>query len=388
MSGRRRAAQSAQQSRWTQLVSRATVISLLVGGIGGFSLLHETVVLEVDGSTQVVEGYSRTVGELLAANQIAVDELDLVMPALEEPVPDAVVVRHARQVTFTVDGVSQTVWTTAGSVEDAVAELGLRGQEMRLSASRGDALGRGLNVSTTKRVHVVVDGNTIDSVTTAGTVRDALRDVGIVLGPGDQLSVPLDATAVNGLVVAVTRAEIAGETRTESVPYESQTVEDSALPQGMTVVISKGRAGVRTVTYEVQVVGGAVVGRTQVLSVLTRAPVNEVIHLGTGSVPTVTPGSAQSIAQAMLPSWGWGDDEFSCLVALWNRESGWRVNAENSSSGAYGIPQALPGSKMASAGADWRTNPATQITWGLGYVQGRYGTPCGAWAFFQSHNWY
>ena len=64
------------------------------------------------------------------------------------------------------------------------------------------------------------------------------------------------------------------------------------------------------------------------------------------------------------------------------------MNAYNASSGAYGIPQALPGSKMATAGADWETNAATQIEWGLGYVQGRYGTPCGAWAHSQDVGWY
>ena len=83
----------------------------------------------------------------------------------------------------------------------------------------------------------------------------------------------------------------------------------------------------------------------------------------------------------------WGDDQFSCLVALWNRESGWRVNAYNPS-GAYGIPQALPGSKMGKFGADWQTNPATQIAWGLSYISGSYGTPCGAWGHSQSTGWY
>jgi hypothetical protein len=100
------------------------------------------------------------------------------------------------------------------------------------------------------------------------------------------------------------------------------------------------------------------------------------------------PGSAQAIAYDMVVARGWGDDQFSCLVSLWNKESGWRVNAENTSSGAYGIPQALPGSKMGSAGSDWATNPATQISWGLGYISGRYGTPCGAWGHSQSVGWY
>ena len=99
------------------------------------------------------------------------------------------------------------------------------------------------------------------------------------------------------------------------------------------------------------------------------------------------PSAAQAIARDMLLARGWGDDQFGCLVELWNHESGWNVYASNPS-GAYGIPQALPGSKMATAGADWQTNPATQISWGLGYITGRYGTPCGAWDTFNSQGWY
>jgi len=102
---------------------------------------------------------------------------------------------------------------------------------------------------------------------------------------------------------------------------------------------------------------------------------------------TPDPGSAQAIAQELVAARGWGADQYNCLVSLWNRESGWRVNAYNPS-GAYGIPQALPGSKMATAGADWQTNPATQISWGLGYISGVYGTPCGAWAHSNKFNWY
>jgi hypothetical protein len=101
-----------------------------------------------------------------------------------------------------------------------------------------------------------------------------------------------------------------------------------------------------------------------------------------------SPSGAQATAHAMLAARGWGDDQFSCLVSLWNKESGWNYQAMNRSSGAYGIPQALPGSKMASAGADWQTSAATQISWGLGYISGRYGDPCGAWGHSQSAGWY
>jgi len=94
------------------------------------------------------------------------------------------------------------------------------------------------------------------------------------------------------------------------------------------------------------------------------------------------------IAQALLSEFGWSQDQFGCLDPLWERESHWNVYADNPNSSAYGIPQALPGSKMSSAGADWATNPITQIRWGLGYIEDRYGSPCGAWGHSQGHGWY
>lgn len=94
-------------------------------------------------------------------------------------------------------------------------------------------------------------------------------------------------------------------------------------------------------------------------------------------------GSPKAFARSLV-----GDGQFGCLEALWNKESGWNHLADNPNSDAYGIPQALPGSKMASAGADWATNPITQIKWGVGYIEGRYGSPCAAWAHSQANNWY
>jgi len=96
----------------------------------------------------------------------------------------------------------------------------------------------------------------------------------------------------------------------------------------------------------------------------------------------------REIARVLLGEYGFSDSQFGCLDSLYMRESGWNPRADNPSSSAYGIPQALPGSKMASAGADWATNPVTQIRWGLGYIQDRYGTPCGAWAHSESVGWY
>ncbi|MEV8390639.1 MULTISPECIES: transglycosylase SLT domain-containing protein [unclassified Streptomyces] len=96
-----------------------------------------------------------------------------------------------------------------------------------------------------------------------------------------------------------------------------------------------------------------------------------------------TVAEVKAIARQMVPA-----DQFQCFSNLVNKESTWNYQAQNPSSGAYGLVQALPGSKMSSAGADWRTNPATQIKWGLGYMADRYGSPCGAWSFSQANGWY
>jgi hypothetical protein len=109
---------------------------------------------------------------------------------------------------------------------------------------------------------------------------------------------------------------------------------------------------------------------------------------GAQAAVTAPSGSPEQIAQQMLSQFGWSSSQFSCLQPLWEHESGWSVTAENPTSGAYGIPQSLPASQMSSAGADWQTNAATQIRWGLTYIQGRYGSPCGAWAHEESDNWY
>ena len=102
-----------------------------------------------------------------------------------------------------------------------------------------------------------------------------------------------------------------------------------------------------------------------------------------------TPDGAKATARQMAASqYGWGDGQFSCLESLWTKESSWNYQAYNGSSGATGIPQSLPGDKMASFGADWQTNATTQIAWGLDYIQRAYGTPCAAWGHSQATDWY
>ena len=393
--GEDRATTRGTAGRLPRLAAQGLVLALVAGATSAFAVLHKQVTVDVDGHATQVQAFGRTVSDILSAEHVVVGDKDLVAPALDEPVAQGaqIVVRHSHELSLEVDGQQQIVWTTALTVGEAVDALGLH-DGVRLSASRSSALGREpLRVSTQKTIHLAVDGQVIDGVTTAGTVRDALKDIGLVLNEGDQLSVPLDAAAVDGLVVMVTRAASTGQTVTEALPFDEKDVDDPTLVTGTRKVITPGRAGVRTTTYQVDVVGGVVVSRTPLASVITTPPVTQVVRVGTRQLPSpsavvVAPGTAQAIGQQLAAARGWGADQFACLLQLWNEESGWRVNAQNTGSGAYGIPQALPGSKMASAGADWQTNPATQITWGLGYIAGRYGTPCGAYAHKASAGWY
>lgn len=108
-----------------------------------------------------------------------------------------------------------------------------------------------------------------------------------------------------------------------------------------------------------------------------------------GSPRTVAAGGARGIAASIAARrYGWGADQIACLDSLWEQESGWDVHARNRTSGAYGIPQALPGSKMGASGEDWRDDATTQVQWGLGYIDATYGSPCGALGSFRSAGWY
>ena len=162
------------------------------------------------------------------------------------------------------------------------------------------------------------------------------------------------------------------------------TLEEKTESDGTTSVRYRAKLGSISTKEEIAEITGEAKNADQATAAAAAAAAAEA-----GAVPTTYSGEdPRSLAKPLVAAQGWSDREYQCLVLLWNRESQWNPYAENSSSGAYGIPQALPGSKMASAGADWRTNPITQINWGIGYIKGRYGTPCSAWAHSNAVGWY
>ncbi len=252
---------------------------------------------------------------------------------------------------------------------------------------------------------VEVDGkkHSVDALTGA-TVARVLDDAGITVGTLDEVSKALDSTVDDGDSIKIVR--VTKDTISEQFtdPHSSSEQQDANLPKGERQVATQGVDGQGSRTYSITYKDGVEVKREVLAESITQARVDEVVKVGTAEkaatpVPgtaapgapasgPVSPGSNREIAQSMLASFGWGPEQFAYLDYLWQKESGWNQHAANRSSGAYGIPQALPGGKMASAGADWATNPATQIRWGLGYIKGRYGSPQAAYAHSKSTGWY
>lgn len=242
-----------------------------------------------------------------------------------------------------------------------------------------------------RAVVVSLHGESREVETTGQTVSDVLAELDVVLTEDDVVSPALTTIVTSDLEITVSGIETTTETVTETTPFETTKTKDDTLLKGTTVVETEGREGVATTTYLVRSVDGVEVERTPVTEVVESKPRDEVVRVGTLKVSgsgALSPSQAKAVARSMVAERGWSAEQYTCLEKLWTKESNWRVTADNPSSSAYGIPQALPGSKMASAGADWRTNARTQIRWGLGYIDGRYGTPCNAWSHSVARGWY
>lgn len=359
-------ARNSRRARLTQWVARSTVVAVLAAATLGFASSHKRVTVDHNGAVVTVTTFGSTVADALSAAGITVAEGEFVAPGPAEQLSDGDVVA-VRSLDLATDAITRSD-----------------------TASRTEV--RGPLVSVT----LVTKGERAELTTHAADVRTLLQEQSIALAETDVVSPGLDEPLADGAEVSVSESTSKAVTVTEEIAFETTTTDDPDLKKGKKVVDTKGVPGERTTTYSVVIVDGEEVSRTEVATGVTKEPTDEVVRVGTQvtvdvTVPkssAVSAGSARAIAKEMVLDRGWDEDEFACLDALWQRESGWRTTAGNKSSGAYGIPQALPGSKMASAGADWRTSASTQIKWGLGYIKGRYKTPCGAWAFFKARNWY
>jgi hypothetical protein len=203
---------------------------------------------------------------------------------------------------------------------------------------------------------------------------------------------PLASMAAIVAVAGATAGTHASETHTSVASFAASPAAE-AQASGMTETINETtaasvearRAGMQRALALTQRAKTAAVALGQARGVAARRVARDKVREGLLSRAQSDP---QAVGRLLAGERGWGGQQFDCLSRLWSKESGWRWDANNSGSGAYGIPQSLPGSKMASSGSDWATNPITQINWGLGYIANSYGTPCSAWAHSQASNWY
>ena len=186
--------------------------------------------------------------------------------------------------------------------------------------------------------------------------------------------------------VVTEEVEIPYETITKDVSNGSQTTQNR--------VVQSGSNGLKKVTYRIRYQNGAEIEKTEISSEIIKEPVDKIVEVRTKQVTSrggVVSGSVaeyQAYAEKRCFDYGWSDADFEALVKLWNKESRWNPYACNSSSGAYGIPQALPATKMSTYGTDYLTNYKTQINWGLNYIKSRYGTPTAAWNHSCKKGWY
>ncbi|NCD19923.1 MAG: DUF348 domain-containing protein [Actinobacteria bacterium] len=299
--------------------------------------------------------------------------------------------------------VAQSLEPEATSTKAPVGALSLDLRAESLS-SRADVAGRlALEQVPAALLSIAVDGTTVEQSTRAATLADALAEAGITVDADDIASAPLAEPVHDGMTVTIQRVEVTEVTEQVVDAHETKRVETDSLLEGTEKVTTEGVDGVASHTYRVTMIDGVEVSREILVSAVATERVDEVVSVGTrkpapkpaanpapyvpASAP-VSPGSNRALGQSMAAARGWTGSQWSCLDSLWQRESGWNHLAMNPSSGAYGIPQSLPGSKMATVAADWRTNPATQITWGMNYIAGRYGTPCAAWSHSEATNWY
>jgi len=337
------------------LVGAAALVVALVAG-GGIALAaHKDVTLTVDGQAQDVGTFSGSVEGALDSAGIVVGEHDTVAPALDTAISDGsqIVVEHGRLLTLTIDGQTREIWTTATTVEEALAELGQDPSAYKLSADRSRGIpldGLAVSADTLHSVSISDGAAAATPLTSAAkSVGDLVTEQGIALGPLDTVSPAADTALSNGLVVAVTR--VAKTTVTEDAEVAQpadQTVEDSSTEQGVSTITQQGSPGKDSVTYEVTTTNGAETAKTEV------------------SRTTVTP------AQATIYSVG--TKQAPVASSSRSSDSGSSSSSSSSSSGGSSSSSA-PVSSSGSSGINWEGIAQCESTgnWSINTGNGYYG---------------
>ena len=297
----------------------------------------------------------------------------------------------AKYVTFYDDGNKTTIKTDAATVGEAISRANIiinDGDKVEPNYdSEINMDNYFINIYRARPV-IIKDGTTEKYLMTASyDYKTIMADAGITVYDGDEIEfLPNTNFLESGVanVYSITRNGGRTITTEEEIPFAEETVTDVTLPVGTSEVRQLGEVGAKKVSYKVLYIDNKEVSREKISEEIIRAPVSRVVAVG--AKKSIRP-EAETCANWAREA-GVSEEDLSAAIDLIYHESGCRYDASNSRSGAYGIPQALPGSKMASAGADWATNPVTQIRWMIGYVNGRYGGWNQALTWWYTHGWY
>ena len=282
------------------VVAAGATALAVAGTTFAYAALNNDVALAVDGQTSEISTMSRTVGDVLAGQNITVGEHDVVVPALDSPVSDGtkIAVQYGRQVTVTVDGQKQEFWTTATSVDQALQSLQLDTAGADLSTSRSAGIGReglDLTVNTAKTITVELAGKDKKIETTALTVGQALTEAGIAVDSDDKLSTKESTKLKDGLELSLTKVDVKTVKKTQKVAFETVYKNTDDLAKGKTKVKTEGKNGERTVTYVETRHDGKVVKRKEKSSKITAKATDKVVLVGTKEAAASSSGGGNGV---------------------------------------------------------------------------------------------
>lgn len=385
---------------WAFLIGLITLFLIIVGSVGVsiFQSVSDAeqakgrlITIYDQGIEKTILTETTTVADALEEAGITTDDSDTVEPALDTFLVSnsySVNIYRARPVLI-VDGDQEIRVVTSAQTGKTIAKAAKvkLANEDEVILERNDDILKGdgavivAEVNRAIPVKLILYGQANQFLTQAETVGEFLKEKGINVDSDIFVTPAVDTKITPNLEIRVWREGINTVTIEEEVPFGKREVQSNDLLVGYSRVETPGKNGKRSVTYEVFMKDGEELSRKEIQSVIIVDPVEQVELVG---IKMPYGGSHEDwLRAAGVPSSEWGYVDF-----IVGRESGWRPEARNASSGATGLCQALPGSKMASAGADWATNPITQLKWCNGYAVGRYGSWASAYNFWINNHWW
>lgn len=374
------------------------VLFIALGGTTKGATDVHIVDLYVDQEVRTVSTRAKTVGELLERLNITVRDEDIIEPSADTRIIEdslQVNVYRARPVEIIEGERTYTILSAQRSPRLLVADAGLKlfkedlvqvvtREKNVLDSGPGDSLVIDRSIAVKLNIYGVIrefrtTQDTVQQVLDANNLRPA---EGEIVQPADR-----DSPLAAGMLISINRIGIKTETKAEDIPYDTQSLTDNTIETGKREVRTPGANGERVVIYEITEKDGVEITRKELQTVITKEPVTEVIVRGT-KLATLSPSISVSGEKAsLMAAAGIAESDYPYVDFIISHESGWRPGAYNAGSGAYGLCQSLPASKMASAGADYLTNPVTQLRWCSSYSS-RYGGWQGAYNAWLVQKWW